>query len=299
MARTALVVGAPTDYGANRRGVDMGPSAIRYAGLTDQLERAGIRCEDLGNIDVATPATQQQLDHDDPLAPTREVCMTLQDRLSTSELDVVPIVLGGDHSITLGSLHAVASDATIGVIWFDAHGDFNTPETSPSGNVHGMTLAAALGVGSFRAHPWARVRNLRAENVVLVGTRDVDPGEADALRESGVKVFTMATIDRDGIASVCNAAIERALSGVDAVYVSVDLDFLDPLEAPGVGTPVRGGVTYREAHFAMERVGAELWHRDRLAGLDLVEVNPIRDRVNETASLATELAASACGKQIL
>ena len=300
--RVARVIGAPTDYGANRRGVDMGPSAIRYAGLAAQLERAGAAVVDAG--DVPAPRAEERDPNTETLAPgrakflreTREVTTRLADRVEAAlAADELPVVLGGDHSVAIGSVVGAARDAEVGVVWFDAHADCNTPETSPSGNVHGMPLAAALGVGAFAGVEWANAAGLDADNVAIVGLRDVDAPERRAVRDSGATAFTMADIDARGIAAVVDHALDVATAGTDGVHVSLDLDWLDPREAPGVGTPVRGGVTYREAHSALERVAA----RGRLRSLDLVEVNPILDERNETASLAAELASSALGRRIL
>jgi len=299
--RTVRILGAPTDYGAARRGVDMGPSAIRYAGLAEHLGRADVDCEDGGDLPVARV---EERDADADLLPgrakyvreVRDVAGRLADRVeSTLDAGATPLVLGGDHSVAIGSLVGTSRDADVGVLWFDAHGDFNTPETTPSGNVHGMSLAAALGLGAFADLDWATAPGLDPENVVLIGLRDLDPGEREAIRESPVTAFTMTDVDRRGITEVLAAAVETATDGVDDVHVSLDLDWLDPTVAPGVGTPVRGGVTYREAHAAMETVAREV----PLRSLELVEVNPILDRRNETAELAVELAASAFGKQIL
>lgn len=276
----------------------MGPSAIRYAGIEATLADAGVDCEDVGDLDV--PSVAEFHTSGEPLEQTRAVCQRLSDRLlAETGPDRIPIVLGGDHSISIGSLGAIAADRSVGVVWFDAHGDYNTPETSPSGNVHGMSLAAALGAGSFADQSWSRATGVDPHQVSLVGTRDLDRGEAAALRESDIGVWTMSDIDAEGIGAVTERAIERASDGVDAVYVSLDLDFIDPLEAPGVGTPVHGGVTYREAHLAMEQIGRLLYEDNRLAGMDVMEVNPIRDRENQTAELATELVASAFGDRIL
>ncbi|WP_336025332.1 arginase [Halobellus salinisoli] len=302
MTQTVRVIGAPIDYGTNRRGVDMGPSAIRYAGLAEQLERANVTVVDDG--DVRAPRAEERDPEAEPpangrakfLRETREVATGLADRveraLASGEL---PLVLGGDHSVAIGSVTGSARNADIGVVWFDAHGDFNTPETSPSGNVHGMPLAAVLGVGEFANAQWATATGLSPENVAIVGLRSVDERERDAIADSGVTTFTMSDIDERGIASVADDALDVATAGTDGVHVSLDLDWLDPREAPGVGTPVRGGVTYREAHAALEAVA----ERDRLRSMELVEVNPILDERNETASLATELAASALGTKIL
>jgi arginase len=304
MARPVRIIGAPTDYGANRRGVDMGPSAIRYAGLADELEAAGAACRDDGDLSV--PRMEERIpDAEDPpagtarfLRETRQVCTALADRVAGTIADgVTPLALGGDHSIAIGSLGGSARDAAIGAIWFDAHGDFNTPTTSPSGNVHGMPLAAALGIGAFTddAYEWARADGLGPDHVAIVGLRSLDADERDAIRDSGVTVFTMSDIDRRGIADVVEDALAVATDGTDGIHVSLDLDWLDPTVAPGVGTPVRGGVTYREAHLAMEAVARS----GTLRSMELVEVNPVLDEANETASLAVELAASAFGKRIL
>jgi arginase len=301
-ARTVRVIGAPTDYGANRRGVDMGPSAIRYGGLATQLERAGAAVVDDG--DVPAPRAEERDPDTETFAPgrakflreTREVTTRLADRVDAAlAADELPVVLGGDHSVAIGSVTGSAREAEIGVVWFDAHADCNTPETSPSGNVHGMPLAAALGVGEFAGVEWATAAGLDADNVAIVGLRDVDPPERRAIEASGVTAFTMADIDTRGLTGVVDDALDVATAGTDGVHVSLDLDWLDPREAPGVGTPVRGGVTYREAHSALERVA----RRECLRSLDLVEVNPILDERNETASLAAELASSALGRRIL
>jgi arginase len=230
------------------------------------------------------------------LRETKDVCTSLADRVEeTLEAGATPLVLGGDHSIAIGSVTGSARGATIGAIWFDAHGDFNTPTTSPSGNVHGMPLAALLGIGEFEGVEWASAEGLREENVAIVGLRSLDAAERRAIRESDVTAFTMSDIDEDGIASVVDEALDVATSGTDGIHVSLDLDWLDPREAPGVGTPVRGGVTYREAHSALERVA----ETGALRSIELVEVNPILDEHNETATLATELATSGLGKRIL
>lgn len=305
MRKQVQIIGAPMDYGANRRGVDMGPSAIRYAGLADQLRAAGVEPTDAGDLRI--PHVEE---HDEPesfgdgkaryLAETADVCIDLADEVESSIDDgFFPLVLGGDHSIAIGTLRGAARDADIGAIWFDAHADFNTPETSPSGNVHGMPLAAALGHADFADTEWANVPRLSEENVVIVGLRSVDEAEREALRESDITVFTMSDIDERGITPVVDEALDVATAGVDGIHVSLDLDWLDPRAAPGVGTPVRGGVTYREAHFALESVAERDAADDVLRSMEVVEVNPILDQHNETAELATELAASAMGKRIL
>ncbi|SDM79667.1 arginase [Halogranum gelatinilyticum] len=301
MTRPARIIGAPTDYGANRRGVDMGPSAIRYAGLAKQLESAGITVEDAGDLpvplaDERDPEPASGLANAKFIEEVEEVSTRIADEVAaTLADDTTPVVLGGDHSIAIGSMAGSARDAEIGVIWFDAHGDFNTPTTSPSGNVHGMPLAAALGIGDFEGVGWANARGLKEENVALVGLRDLDAAEKEAIRTSDVTAFTMSDVDERGMTEVVDDALAVASDGTDGVHVSLDLDWLDPKEAPGVGTPVRGGASYREAHSALEQVASA----GVLRSLEVVEVNPILDQHNETAELATELAASALGKRIL
>jgi len=296
MSKTVRIVGAPTDYGASRRGVDMGPSAIRYADLAAALSDLGFDPQDSGDLSVT------RAENDDPgradakyLPAIESVCTRLADTVSDAlAAGETPLVLGGDHSVAIGSVGGAARDADIGVLWFDAHGDVNTPETTPSGNVHGMALAAILGLGEFESLPWANAAGVDPENVALVGVRDLDPGERAAIHDHGVTTFSISDIDDRGVTAVVTDALDVA-GGDDGVHVSLDLDWLDPTEAPGVGTPVRGGVTYREAHAALERIADTATVRS----LELVEVNPILDDHNRTADLAVELAASALGKRIL
>jgi len=310
--RRARVIGVPTDYGTDRRGVDMGPSAIRYAGLHDALESTGVAVDDTGDLQVPSAArytaetATEAVDPDGPtdeglaraqaIAAIEDVTADLANAVAGAVADgAQPLVLGGDHSVAIGTLRGVARNADVGVVWFDAHGDFNTPSTSPSGNVHGMSLAAALGRGPF-ADTWADAR-ISPEHVAIVGVRDLDSEERDALHASPVTVRTMSAVDDRGMGAVVDEALDVAAAGTDALHVSLDLDVLDPNAAPGVGTPVRGGLTYREAHAAMEAIGA--LDADILQSLELVEVNPVLDRANRTAELAVELAASAFGKRIL
>ena len=299
------IIGAPTDYGSDRRGVDMGPSAVRYAGLADRIESLGLECADDGDLlvpraerrDPDTPSVDGEAKY---LRETEEVCTRLADEVAAAVDDgSVPLVLGGDHSVAIGTLAGAGRDATIGTVWFDAHGDFNTPATTPSGNVHGMPLAAALGMGAFETVDWARSPGLRENNVVHVGLRSVDDRERDLIRESSGTAYTMSDIDERGVADVTREAIEVAADGVDALHVSLDLDWLDPNVAPGVGTPVRGGVTYREAHTAMEIVAEYDDRFDLLRSFEAVEVNPVLDSHNETADLAADLAGSALGERVL
>jgi arginase len=296
------VVGVPMDLGADRRGVDMGPSAIRYAGLADRIEGLGYTCTDDGDLTVPR-SERHDPDATDPSAKyvdeIETVCERLADRVATIRAaGRLPLVLGGDHSIAVGTANGVARGGrgSTGVLWVDAHADFNTPETTPSGNVHGMPLAATLGRGPFTDRPWTATPGIAPENVALVGLRSVDERESAALRRSPAATYTMTDIDRRGIAAVVREALATASNGVNQLYVSLDMDVLDPDEAPGVGTPVRGGMSYREAHTAMELVHTA---EPELGALELVEVNPVLDTHNRTAELACELAASALGSRIV
>ena len=297
---TIRTIGVPMDLGADRRGVDMGPSAIRYAGLSatlDDIDRPTIDRGDLTVPHAEERDPERAATNAKYLAEVEAICTRLADEVAgTLADDTLPLVLGGDHSIAIGTLAGAARDAEIGAVWFDAHSDINTPATTPSGNVHGMPLAAALGFGEFANMPWASAPNLSEENVALVGLRSVDEHERERIRDSDVTAYTMSDIDERGVVSVTEEALAVATDGVDGIHVSLDMDWLDPSHAPGVGTPVRGGVTYREAHSAMELVAD---HDDALRSLEVVEVNPILDSHNETAELATELAASALGKRVL
>jgi arginase len=294
----AAIIGAPLDLGAGRRGVDMGPSAIRYAGLEERLGELGVECADRGN--VATAVAEATAAHDPKarfLAEIRATCERIA-RLVGEALDEgrIPIVLGGDHSIALGTLGGLAARRGPGaVLWFDAHGDLNTPETTPSGNVHGMPLAAVLGRGGpgFESAAFT-LPAVEPERVAVIGVRELDPGERALIGELGLAVHTMSEVDRRGIEAVVGEALERA-AGAPFTHISLDLDGLDPDVAPGVGTAVRGGLTYREAHLAMEMVAAS----GLLCCLEIVEVNPILDRENATAELAVELAMSAFGATTL
>ena len=294
----AAIIGAPLDLGAGRRGVDMGPSAIRYAGLEERLEELGVECADRGN--VATAVAEATAEHDPRarfLPAIRATCERIAALVGEAlDEDRVPIVLGGDHSIALGTLGGLAARRGPGAeLWFDAHGDLNTPETTPSGNVHGMPLAAALGRGGpdFDSAAWT-LPAVEPERVALIGTRALDPGERALIGELGLAVHTMSELDRRGIEAVVGEALDRA-AGAQFTHISLDLDSLDPEVAPGVGTAVRGGLTYREAHLAMEMVAAS----GLLCCLEIVEVNPILDRENVTAELAVELAMSAFGATTL
>jgi arginase len=292
------VIGAELDLGAGRRGVDMGPSAIRYAGLGGRLAALGLAVTDVGNVAAALRETLGSGDGRARFLPeVKETCELVARRVVEAASEgYVPLVLGGDHSVALGTVGGMASRFGPGAaLWFDAHGDLNTPETTPSGNVHGMPLAAALGQArdGFASDVWP-LPALDAAKVSLIGVRSLDPDERRIVRELGINVATMSEIDRHGVEAVVRAALERA-AGAPFVHVSLDMDVIDPDVAPGVGTPVRGGLSYREAHLAMELVAES----ELLDSLEIVEVNPILDRVNETAALAVELAASALGARIL
>jgi arginase len=298
--REVAVIGAPLDLGAGRRGVDMGPSAIRYAELEQQLaDKLGVQVTDAGNvISPVVETTEMGDEHARYLSQILDLC----DRLArlVAEVDghgAFPLVLGGDHSVALGSLvgMAQARGGPGGVVWIDAHGDLNTPETSPSGNVHGMVLAAALGRAgdAFRRDGWPLPAVVPGK-VALVGVRSLDDGERELLQTLGAKVFTMSEIDRIGVEPCMREALAHA-AGAAFLHVSFDMDVVDPDQAPGVGTPVKGGLSYREAHLVMETVAES----GLLDSLDVVEVNPILDRENATGELAVELVASALGARIL
>jgi arginase len=297
-ARTVAVIGAALDLGAGRRGVDMGPSAIRYAGLDARIETLGVRGEDWGNVTTAVAEASAVGDERVRfLAQIKETCARIADLVVRAvENDAMPLVLGGDHSVALGTVGGLARAKGVGgVLWLDAHGDLNRPETSPTGNVHGMPLAAVLGLAGpeFESDAY-RLPAVDPARVALVGVRSLDDGERELLSELDALVFTMSDVDRLGIEPVLEESLEH-VAGDGFVHVSLDMDVLDPEVAPGVGTPVRGGLSYREAHFALELV-AESGLAD---SLEVVEVNPILDRENETAKLAVELVASALGARIL
>ncbi len=287
------------DLGQGRRGVDMGPSALRYGRLEERLESIGHRVRDLGDIDVPT-AEELEIPSAGPgggmnfVDEIRKACDATAERLLGLPEVTFPIVLGGDHSIALGSVTGCARRERVGLIWVDAHGDFNTPATSPTGNIHGMPLAALCGIGDQRLIDvgWQGGKVL-PEDVVLIGIRDLDDEEKRLMRESGVTVYTMKEVDRLGLTHIVASTLE-SLGSLSRLHVSLDADVLDPEVAPGVGTPVPGGLTYREAHLLMEL----LCDSGRVTSLDLVEVNPILDRANRTANTLVGLAASLLGKKI-
>ncbi len=292
------IIGVPLDLGADRRGVDMGPSAIRYAHLRQELLTLGYQVEDKGNVDVPIAEmcsiTEPNLKYIDCIVPmARRVAGAVA---TSTQAGNLPLVLGGDHSIALGSIRGAAKHKKLGVIWVDAHADFNTPETTPSGNIHGMPLAALCGLGDRRlVQLWDETTPVvDPAKVVIIGARDLDAGEKKNLREAGVLVLGMEQIDRLGMSATLEKALAHIGTGVDGLYLSFDMDVLDPRHAAGVGTPVSGGLTYREAHLACELVA----ETGKLVGMDIVEVNPILDVQNQTAHLAVELALSALGRRI-
>ncbi|HTK11146.1 MAG TPA: arginase [Ktedonobacteraceae bacterium] len=293
------IIGVPMDLGADRRGVDIGPSAIRYAGLHDRLQSLGHTVHDIGNVVVPQPESQPIGNtHLKYLEPITAVSLDLANVISTGlQEQEFPLILGGDHSIALGSIMGVARvHPNIGIIWIDAHADFNTDETTPSGNIHGMILAALAGLGNSHLTEIGGWKpKIQMGNIVIVGARDLDPGEQQLLHQHNIQVFTMSDIDEHGISEVMRRATEIAGKDGQPIHLSLDMDSLDPREAPGVGTAVRGGLSYREAHLAMEKIA----RTKQLVSMDVVEVNAILDRENATAKLAVELTLSALGKRIL
>jgi len=301
--KSVHIIGVPLDLGGARRGVDMGPSAFRIAGLSEQIAALGYSVSDQGDLSSAIPETQQAVD------PTKKyineiarVCRELYDvALRSHEAGALPLVLGGDHSLAAGSVAASAdyvrnvTSYPLGLIWVDAHGDMNTPQTTNTGNVHGMPLAALLGQEPRELSSIGSSPSVSPGHTVLVGIRNLDEKEKGEIRAAGVHIFTMKDIDREGIATIAERAIAIASKGTGGIHVSFDMDACDPMHAPGVGTPVRGGLDYREAHMVMELVADS----QRLVALDLVEVNPTLDIRNTTAEFGTELALSALGKLIL
>src|SRR5262245_28153765 len=296
------IVGVPVDLGAGRRGVDMGPSAIRVADLELRLEQLGHQVEDAGDLDVMIPEPQpvgeSKLRYKEPILA---MCDALRRHVEQAlDRGRLPLVLGGDHSIAIGSVAGTAchygrQNRPLGLIWFDAHGDANTPNTTPSGNIHGMSLAVSLGLGDPDLVSLGdRVPKIQPRNTALIGIRDVDPGERETLKRVGVTVYTMRDIDERGMRDVVDEAIRIAGDGTAGIHLSFDLDVVDPEDAPGTGTPVWGGITYREAHLAMEMLS----DRAEIVAIDLVEVNPVLDTQNMTGVLAAELAQGVLGKRI-
>jgi arginase len=303
MAQKVRIIGVPMDLGQSRRGVDMGPSALRGAGLQASIKKLGLQVEDIGNLSVKQPEEM-------PVGEKRakylqEIAETCSDVATAAEKALsegfLPLILGGDHSIAAGVASGVANyfrkdKKQIGYLWLDAHGDMNTPESSPSGNVHGMPLAAIMGYGAPELVDLMGFKP-KAEpgNIVIVGARDLDAQERKIVKKSGIHVFTMRDVDERGMREVMSDALKYAMDDTAGVAVSLDMDFVDPSDAPGVGTPVRGGVTYREAHLAMEMIA----DTESMVSLEVVEINPILDEHNRTALLGVELVLSGLGQKIL
>jgi arginase len=297
------IIGAPLDLGAGRRGVDMGPSAMRVANINRRIATLGYEVEDLGNVPVEQPESLPEGPrHAKYLPQIAATCQRLAVMVDqASEQDKAPVVMGGDHSIAIGSVAGMArhfrkKKKRIGLLWIDAHADMNTPQTSPSGNVHGMPLACCVGLGPDELTKLLGFSpKVQPRHVALVGLRDVDILERPHVRGSGVRVFTMRDIDERGLRAVMEQALGIVTNGTAGFHASLDMDYVDPQYAPGVGTPVRGGATYREAHLAMEMI----CDSGQMVSMDVVEVNPVIDEVNRTADLAVELVMSALGKKIL
>jgi len=297
------IVGVPMDLGVDRRGVDMGPSALRYADLNERLQALGHDVHDMGDLDVIIPETRH---FGDPKAKYLKEIADACTQLANLVLQIrqegrTPLVLGGDHSIAVGTVSGVSesfrrSEKKIGLIWFDAHADFNTPDISPSGNVHGMPMAAIMGYGPVElTHIFGFSPKILPEHAVQIGIREVDPQERELVKKSGIRVFTMKEIDRRGIGAVMDEAVSIVSRNTDGFAVTLDADFLDPYESPGVATPVRGGADYREAHLAMEMIA----DTKKMVSFEITEINPILDVHNKTAHFGMELILSAFGKQIL
>ena len=303
MNQKIKIIGVPMDLGAGRRGVDMGPSAIRIAGLNQAIARLGFDVVDAGNVQISPAEAIQRTNPRAHYLPEIAAAAEELARMVETSLEegALPIILGGDHSIAVGSVAGLALfhrklRQKVGVIWLDAHTDANTPESSPSGNIHGMPLAALLGYGARElTHTAGFAPKILPEHTAVIGARSVDPGERELLRTLGVRVFTMSELDERGIGDVVSEAVEIATRNTAGFHVTMDMDFIDPFYAPGVGTPERGGATYRESHLAMEKLAES----GRVLSVELTEVNPVYDVANQTALLAVELILSALGKKIL
>lgn len=296
MPKSVHIVGIPLDLGQSRRGVDMGPSAIRYAGLAEKIQKIGYPVEDLGNIQVPVREHLPEKEAPGYASEIKTVCDNLycigKQILSKDDF---PLFLGGDHSLAVGTISAVTEDSPSAVIWIDAHGDFNLPRTSPNGNIHGMPVSILLGYGIEELVNVGRLGpKLRHDQIVMIGTRDLDYDERGMLRESGIRIYTMREIDERGIGAVVKDAISY-LSPYPEIHISLDMDALDPFIAPGVGTPSPGGLSYREAHLLMEIASDS----GKVRSMDIVEINPILDHGNDTAEIAVELACSVLGQKIL
>ncbi len=302
MIKNISIIGVPMDFGQQLRGVDMGPAAVRYTGLISRLRSLGHTVVDTGDISIPirdcdlTASCNETQNKDKYLKEITQICESIYraGKIIVERGDF-PLFIGGDHSIAVGTVASVTNNEPTGLIWIDAHGDFNTPQTSPSGNIHGMPLAALIGEG----HPslvnvGRKGAKIHPDNVVLIGQRDLDRSEKKRLKKAGIAVFTMRDIDEQGISSVANKALMK-LVHLKKIHLTVDMDALDPVEAPGVGTPVPGGISYREAHLLMEILSDS----GKIYSMDMVEINPILDVANKTAELAVELILSALGKSIL
>ncbi|MBS4210012.1 arginase [Bacillus sp. FJAT-50079] len=299
MKKRLTVIGMPLDYGQMRRGVDMGPSAIRYAGVIERLEKLQYEIEDDGDVVIdrseANQVSNDKLRHAEVIVRANEQLANKVDQIVKE--GSFPLILGGDHSIAIGTLAGIAKHyKNLGVIWFDAHGDLNTVDTTPSGNIHGMSLAASLGFGATSLTNLGGYQpKIRPENVVIIGARDFDEGEKRLIQEQNIKVYTMHEIDRLGMTKVIEETIHYLKERTDGVHLSLDLDGLDPLDAPGVGTPVLGGISYRESHLAMEMLAES----ELITSAEFVEVNPILDEKNKTAEVAVALMGSLLGEKLL
>jgi arginase len=303
MKKKVKIIGVPMDLGAGRRGVDMGPSAIRIAGINQAIAFQGFEVADAGNVHVHPPeamtATNPRAHYLKEISEaSEELAQMVESALAE---DAIPVVLGGDHSIAIGSVAGVSSfyrkqGQKIGIVWLDAHSDVNTPDSTPSGNIHGMPLAALLGRGARDlTHIAGFAPKVLPENVVIIGARSVDPPERELLKELNIRVVTMSELDERGMAMVMKEAVEIAAYGTAGFHITMDMDFIDPFYAPGVGTPERGGATYRESHLAMEKLADS----GKVLSVEITEVNPLFDTSNQTATLAVELILSALGKKIL
>jgi arginase len=300
MNKKIAMIGVPMDLGQARRGVDMGPSAIRYAGAKKRLESLKLDVTDMGDVEISRESNEKEANENN-LKNLSEVIIT-NDNLSNKVSDAVdngyfPLVLGGDHSIAIGSIAGLAKHhENLGVIWYDAHGDLNTGETSPSGNIHGMPLAVSLGIGhNDLVNIGGYAPKIKPENIVIIGARSLDEGERELIKEKGMKVYTMHEVDKLGMSNVIKETIEYLSDKTDGVHLSLDLDGLDPQDAPGVGTPVMGGMSYRESHLAMEMLSDS----GIISSAEFVEVNPILDEKNKTATVAVGLMASLFGEKLL
>ncbi|GGD29406.1 arginase [Pontibacillus salipaludis] len=298
MNRKLSIIGAPMDLGQNRRGVDMGPSALRYAGVIERLERLEYDIEDLGDVHIPRPNRKEE--QESHLRNLKEVAEGNENLAETVDQVVTsgrfPLIIGGDHSIAIGSLAGIAKHYdNLGVIWYDAHGDLNTGDSSPSGNIHGMPLAVSLGIGHERlTNIHGFEPKIKPENIVIIGARSLDEGEKQLIKEKGIRVYTMHEIDRMGMPEVIKESVEYLKDRTDGVHLSLDLDGLDPNEAPGVGTPVMGGMSYRESHLAMEMFA----EANFITSAEFVEVNPILDEKNKTATVAVGLMGSLFGENL-